>query len=101
LFLAESIDGFVPLFLYQIKKKIIRKQDFKLNLLLYYMNIAIDFNPSCKYIVNGLCSSVHSLDHLLLWFLWQPVGLGKIARLINAGKIDSHELITMKTLKVC
>jgi large subunit ribosomal protein L15 len=27
--------------------------------------------------------------------------LGKIARLINAGKIDSHELITMKTLKVC
>ncbi|CAN1169472.1 50S ribosomal protein L15 [Linum perenne] len=29
----------------------------------------------------------------------QPVGLGKIARLINAGKIDSHELITMKTLK--
>ncbi|KAJ6779195.1 50S RIBOSOMAL PROTEIN L15 [Salix koriyanagi] len=30
---------------------------------------------------------------------FQPVGLGKIARLINAGKIDSHELITMKTLK--
>ncbi|CAI0555025.1 unnamed protein product [Linum tenue] len=28
-----------------------------------------------------------------------PCGLGKIARLINAGKIDSHELITMKTLK--
>ncbi|GJW27898.1 O-acyltransferase WSD1-like protein, partial [Tanacetum coccineum] len=26
-------------------------------------------------------------------------GLGKIARLINAGKIDSSELITMKTLK--
>lgn len=31
----------------------------------------------------------------------QPVGLGKIAKLINAGKIDSSELITMKTLKVC
>lgn len=30
---------------------------------------------------------------------FQPVGLGKIARLINAGKIDSGELITMKTLK--
>ncbi|RXI09139.1 hypothetical protein DVH24_023300 [Malus domestica] len=30
---------------------------------------------------------------------WQPVGLGKIATLINAGKIDSSELITMKTLK--
>lgn len=30
----------------------------------------------------------------------QPVGLGKIAKLINAGKIDSHELITMKVLKV-
>ena len=33
-------------------------------------------------------------------FVMQPVGLGKIAKLINAGKIDSHELITMKTLKV-
>lgn len=30
---------------------------------------------------------------------FQPVGLRKIAKLINAGKIDSHELITMKTLK--
>ncbi|GLT29192.1 hypothetical protein SLA2020_040730 [Shorea laevis] len=30
---------------------------------------------------------------------FQPIGLGKIAKLINAGKIDSHELITMKTLK--
>ncbi|XP_068643795.1 uncharacterized protein [Aristolochia californica] len=30
---------------------------------------------------------------------FQPVGLGKIAWLINAGKIDSSELITMKTLK--
>ncbi|KAK3411492.1 hypothetical protein EUGRSUZ_I00243 [Eucalyptus grandis] len=30
---------------------------------------------------------------------FQPVGLGKIAALINAGKIDSSELITMKTLK--
>ncbi|XP_060185138.1 probable LRR receptor-like serine/threonine-protein kinase RFK1 [Lycium barbarum] len=30
----------------------------------------------------------------------QPVGLGKIAKLINARKIDSSELITMKTLKV-
>ncbi|KAG6403728.1 hypothetical protein SASPL_135956 [Salvia splendens] len=30
-----------------------------------------------------------------------PVGLGKIAKLINAGKIDSSELITMKTLKDC
>ncbi|KAK9053683.1 hypothetical protein SSX86_024757 [Deinandra increscens subsp. villosa] len=29
----------------------------------------------------------------------KPIGLGKIARLINAGKIDSSELITMKTLK--
>jgi hypothetical protein len=29
----------------------------------------------------------------------QPCGLGKIAKLINAGKIDSSELITMKTLK--
>lgn len=44
---------------------------------------------------------------LLIWIMitcyycfWQPVGLGKIAYLINAGKIDSHELITMKTLKV-
>lgn len=33
-------------------------------------------------------------------FLLQPVGLGKIAKLINVGKIDSSELITMKTLKV-
>ncbi|CAA2978762.1 50S ribosomal L15 [Olea europaea subsp. europaea] len=32
---------------------------------------------------------------------FQPVGLGKIAKLINAGKIDSSELITMKTLKAC
>ncbi|KAF8661835.1 hypothetical protein HU200_056792 [Digitaria exilis] len=30
----------------------------------------------------------------------QPCGLGKIAKLINAGKIDSSELISMKTLKV-
>ncbi|EPS68867.1 hypothetical protein M569_05902, partial [Genlisea aurea] len=30
---------------------------------------------------------------------FQPVGLGKIAKLINAGKIDSSELITMKILK--
>ncbi|KAM7278019.1 hypothetical protein ACFE04_005153 [Oxalis oulophora] len=30
---------------------------------------------------------------------FQPVGLGKIAVLINQGKIDSHELISMKTLK--
>ncbi|XP_059648326.1 uncharacterized protein LOC132294474 [Cornus florida] len=30
---------------------------------------------------------------------FQPVGLGKIAKFINAGKIDSSELITMKTLK--
>ncbi|XP_075483127.1 uncharacterized protein LOC142523248 [Primulina tabacum] len=30
---------------------------------------------------------------------FQPVGLGKIAKLINSGKIDSSELITMKTLK--
>ena len=30
----------------------------------------------------------------------QPVGLGKIAKHINAGQIDSHELIKMKTLKV-
>lgn len=30
---------------------------------------------------------------------FQPVGLGKIAKLINTGKIDSSELITMKTLK--
>lgn len=30
---------------------------------------------------------------------FQPVGLGKIAKLINKGKIDSSELITMKTLK--
>jgi len=34
--------------------------------------------------------------HLFL----QPIGLGKIAKFINAGKIDSSELITMKTLKV-
>ncbi|GFY91211.1 ribosomal protein L18e/L15 superfamily protein [Actinidia rufa] len=33
-----------------------------------------------------------------VWGFW-PVGLGKIAKLINAGKIDSSELITMKTLK--
>lgn len=37
---------------------------------------------------------------ILLYLCWQPVGLGKIAKLINEGKIDSHELITMKTLKV-
>ncbi|CAH9106108.1 unnamed protein product [Cuscuta europaea] len=30
---------------------------------------------------------------------FQPIGLGKVAKLINAGKIDSSELITMKTLK--
>ncbi|KAL4189730.1 hypothetical protein AMTRI_Chr08g208580 [Amborella trichopoda] len=30
---------------------------------------------------------------------FQPVGLGKIAKLINEGRIDSSELITMKTLK--
>lgn len=30
---------------------------------------------------------------------FQPCPLGKIAYLINAGKIDSSELITMKTLK--
>ncbi|XP_031473492.1 uncharacterized protein LOC116245975 [Nymphaea colorata] len=30
---------------------------------------------------------------------FQPVGLGKIAKLINLGRIDSSELITMKTLK--
>ncbi|KAH9620470.1 hypothetical protein KSS87_016580 [Heliosperma pusillum] len=30
---------------------------------------------------------------------FQPVGLGKIAKLINMGMIDSSELITMKTLK--
>eukprot|EP00262_Sarcandra_glabra_P001754 TRINITY_DN118_c0_g1_i4.p1 TRINITY_DN118_c0_g1~~TRINITY_DN118_c0_g1_i4.p1 ORF type:complete len:291 (+),score=46.71 TRINITY_DN118_c0_g1_i4:223-1095(+) len=30
---------------------------------------------------------------------FQPVGLGKIAKLINSGHIDSSELITMKTLK--
>ncbi|KAF8404420.1 hypothetical protein HHK36_009305 [Tetracentron sinense] len=38
-------------------------------------------------------------QQILLFALWQPVGLGKIAKLINAGKIDSSELITMKTLK--
>ena len=37
---------------------------------------------------------------LLLFLSDQPCGLGKIAKLINAGKIDSSELITMKTLKV-
>lgn len=36
-----------------------------------------------------------------LMSLSQPIGLGKIAKLINMGKIDSSELITMKTLKVC
>ncbi|XP_074271209.1 uncharacterized protein LOC141595131 [Silene latifolia] len=30
---------------------------------------------------------------------FQPCGLGKIAKLINMGMIDSSELITMKTLK--
>jgi hypothetical protein len=35
-----------------------------------------------------------------LYLLLQPIGLGKIATFINAGKIDSSELITMKTLKV-
>ncbi|RZB66099.1 54S ribosomal protein L10, mitochondrial [Glycine soja] len=29
----------------------------------------------------------------------KPIGLGKIAKFINAGKIDSSELITMKILK--
>lgn len=43
----------------------------------------------------------HQMIKLLFYSLWQPVGLGKIAKLINAGKIDSSELITMKTLKVC
>lgn len=37
---------------------------------------------------------------VITFLLWQPVGLGKIAKLINEGKIDSSELITMKTLKV-
>ena len=37
---------------------------------------------------------------LLIYLSDQPCGLGKIAKLINAGKIDSSELITMKTLKV-
>jgi len=36
---------------------------------------------------------------LLIFLSDQPCGLGKIAKLINAGKIDSSELITMKTLK--
>ncbi|KAK1300255.1 hypothetical protein QJS10_CPB13g01422 [Acorus calamus] len=36
-------------------------------------------------------------NHFSLTF--QPVGLGKIAKLINEGIIDSSELITMKTLK--
>ncbi|KAL6534768.1 hypothetical protein OROGR_013443 [Orobanche gracilis] len=35
----------------------------------------------------------------LTFQMFGPVGLGKIAKLINAGKIDSSELITMKTLK--
>ncbi|KAK3025761.1 hypothetical protein RJ639_041917 [Escallonia herrerae] len=35
----------------------------------------------------------------LTFQLCLPVGLGKIAKLINAGKIDSSELITTKTLK--
>lgn len=43
----------------------------------------------------------HQMIKSLFYSLWQPVGLGKIAKLINAGKIDSSELITMKTLKVC
>lgn len=30
---------------------------------------------------------------------FQPITLGKLARYINAGRIDSSELITMKTLK--
>ncbi|KAL9224808.1 hypothetical protein vseg_000809 [Gypsophila vaccaria] len=30
---------------------------------------------------------------------FQPVGLGKVCKLINMGMIDSSELITMKTLK--
>lgn len=42
----------------------------------------------------------HSFSDIVCMSLWQPVGLGKIAKLINAGKIDSSELITMKTLKV-
>lgn len=38
--------------------------------------------------------------NFIIYLFLQPVGLGKIAKLINAGKIDSSELITMKTLKV-
>lgn len=43
---------------------------------------------------------VNILMILSNFFFGQPVGLGKIAKLINEGQIDSHELITMKTLKV-
>lgn len=49
----------------------------------------------CLITVLSLCCLVICEDYVL-----QPVGLGKIAKLINAGKIDSSELITMKTLKV-
>jgi large subunit ribosomal protein L15 len=40
------------------------------------------------------------IQNFVLFLLLQPIGLGKIATFINAGKIDSSELITMKTLKV-
>jgi large subunit ribosomal protein L15 len=40
------------------------------------------------------------IQKFVLFLLLQPIGLGKIATFINAGKIDSSELITMKTLKV-
>lgn len=53
---------------------------------------SVSFRPLAT-IIFAVCVNVVSL--------WQPVGLGKIAKLINMGKIDSSELITMKTLKVC
>ncbi|BBH06874.1 Ribosomal protein L18e/L15 superfamily protein [Prunus dulcis] len=47
----------------------------------------------------SLTFQVDIFSRYMFGIINHPVGLGKIAKLINAGKIDSSELITMKTLK--
>jgi len=56
--------------------------------------VSFPFVP--QYISHMYCY----IQNFVLFLLLQPIGLGKIATFINAGKIDSSELITMKTLKV-
>jgi hypothetical protein len=52
------------------------------------------------YIPQSISHMYCYIQNFVLYLLLQPIGLGKIATFINAGKIDSSELITMKTLKV-